>query len=228
LFDPMRVRKRCAIITDLDASIIDIRLKESEPARTRNFRLKSKRSQEVGEARAQRLDEFAQSNPWVSVHYAPHTFEVEFLDAGNREILARTVDSVYTSKTTRKTAKAELKSADSTTARWRALQLAEYEGKGWFAILLGESLDEQVKIPAYILDALSFAHPNVSDKMWATILEYRLGYITESDSYDAETRAEYRAELDEFLTGKRTFRDIASTTAALFPNDSIVDLMDRY
>jgi putative ATP-dependent endonuclease of OLD family len=40
----------------------------------------------------------------------------------------------------------------------RTLTMAKQEGKGWFALLLAEYLTPQVQIPAYIMQAIHFAH----------------------------------------------------------------------
>ncbi|TFC63103.1 ATP-dependent endonuclease [Cryobacterium sp. TMB1-7] len=228
LFDPVRIRKRCAIITDQDASIIDLVPTDEDTVKTRNFRIRSKRSQEAGVARATRLDAFVKDNPWVGVFYAAHTFEVDFADSGNVAILRRGVSDIYKLARTRDAVKSALSSKDPTTARWAALQLAEVEGKGWYAILLGEKIDEQVRIPGYILDALAFAHPLISDEMWYTILSYRLEVLDESDSYTVEARDEFRNTLETFGSSLITFRSLASAMTILFPEDSILDVLARY
>lgn len=55
-------------------------------------------------------------------------------------------------------AKQQLKSGDLPKMGRRILTMANQEGKGWFALLLAEYLTPQVHIPAYILQALNFAH----------------------------------------------------------------------
>jgi predicted ATP-dependent endonuclease of OLD family len=76
IFHNDRVRRRCAIVTDLDRSLLELPNDEA----TDNAQQKHCRAaQTVGERRRESLRNFAQDNRWVEAFFAEHTFEVDFL-----------------------------------------------------------------------------------------------------------------------------------------------------
>jgi putative ATP-dependent endonuclease of OLD family len=117
-------------------------------------------SQKAGLERQADLTKFTADNPWLAIFYAKHTFEVDFVAAGNHEAVVQTIPTVYKDEETRKVAKQQLQSGDLSQMGNRTLTMAKQEGKGWFALMLAEYLTPQVQIPAYIMQAIHFAHGN--------------------------------------------------------------------
>ena len=111
LFHDMRIKKRCSIITDLDAAFIDTTLVPGEPEGAAKYKAKCLGSQAVGAARRTALDAFAAGNAWLSTHYAEHTFEVDFIAAGNGATVAALAPLVYSDPPTIATTKKQLTSA---------------------------------------------------------------------------------------------------------------------
>lgn len=174
LFHDDRIRKRCSIVTDLDMSIIDTAIVAGDTEDVQNRKKKYLGSQEKGIARKASLETAFSGNPWISSFFASHTFEVDFVSAGNARKMVGILPDVYKDKATIATAKAELESADVALYGQRALTIANNYGKGWLAILLGKKIDPDIAIPEYILRAIAFAHPTVKKEVWFNVLDYRL------------------------------------------------------
>jgi predicted ATP-dependent endonuclease of OLD family len=148
IFDNERVQRSCSIITDFDARVPGAE-KGSAEAETRGLSRKNK------------LEKLYHDNPWVNSFYAPHTFEVDFFEIeGNREYLKKIINNHYSKEST---IKKHINAIDQTEAlRYDSvLTIAEGIGKGWFALLLSQSLDCTVQIPKYILSAIVFASREV-------------------------------------------------------------------
>jgi len=205
LFHDKRIQKKCSIITDLDSLFFDttINVGDTEPAKKKKRKAQS--SNDKGATRKVALDSFCNGNSWLSPFYAEHTFEVDFVKSGNCNYLVNILNDVYTDRTTKRKSRLELNS-DIDESGSRALTMANHQGKGWFAITLSNSIDFNVTIPDYILDAVTFAHGQFSDQVIYKIINYR---------YD---------ELKTFLVSKRSW----IATLSLPVNQEKYDKWDVY
>lgn len=181
LFDQERIKKRCSIITDLDEAFFDITPYETDSDIVKKRKKKALGSQMTGLDRKERLNEFCKDNPWVSIFYADHTFEVDFIKSpkSNSNYLKRIIKDVYTQGATINTATDELSSNELAISGLRALSMANYQGKGWFALTLGKVIDFKVAIPEYIFDAIKFAHGDFNTELTFKILKHRYESIIE-------------------------------------------------
>lgn len=174
LFHNDRIRRKCAILTDLDSAICDTTILASDNEDIKKYKRKVEASQKSGIERKNILNEFGKDNIWIKAFYADYTFEVDFIKAGNVSEVQNIVENVYTKPETCALAKAELASKDVAVYGRRVLTMAKQEGKGWFAILLGGVLSSGTRIPEYIIDALIFAKHDYSPSLIADIIEYRV------------------------------------------------------
>ncbi|MBQ5265208.1 DUF2813 domain-containing protein [Klebsiella pneumoniae] len=226
LFHNDRIRKRCSIITDLDKAIINTVPADGDSERMLRRKSKYKASQEKGIARKIFLEELYKNNNWVSSYFAPHTFEVDFVSAGNADLLVSILPHIYTDEPTIEKAKGELKSADIALYGQRALTMANSEGKGWFAILLGKKVNPETVIPQYILDAIAFAHPLIKKEVWFNILNYRVNYIDENDFVTpTAVFTGFREKLQSYRKGEIDFVSIRKEMLATFPTDHINNIL---
>ena len=69
LFDEIRIKKRCSIITDWDKSILPL---GADPKKDTQEEKDCRNSQISGQQRKENLDEFAEDNEWIDVFYAVH------------------------------------------------------------------------------------------------------------------------------------------------------------
>jgi len=228
LFHDERVRKRCSIVTDLDKSIIDTAPAAGDTDAVRLYKAKCQGSEDAGIARKAALDTFAKGNPWIATFLAPNTFEVDFVTAGNGDKVISALGDVYKDPATIVKAKADLESADVARYGRRVLTMAENQGKGWFAILLGQMIDHQTVIPKYIVDAVSFAHPVVAKEVWFNVLNYRLHHIAESGLVPPETINAFRVKLQAFAAGDLEFSDIRTEMLTAFTADRINAILDCF
>lgn len=107
----------------------------------------------------------------------------------------------------------------------KAAQLAEYEGKGWFAIMLAEELDHQVAIPPYILQALQFAHGHMSPLLLARILQYRVARQIHADPSAQPRLTLLRGEVERFQRGEIDLVFLKAAVALALPGDAINSFM---
>ncbi|MCK8077646.1 AAA family ATPase [Vibrio sp. 1CM2L] len=183
LFDNERIKKRCSIITDLDEIFFDTTIYPTDSDADKKKKEKALGSKETGFARKRRLDDFCQNNPWISIFYAEHTFEVDFIQSSNSGYLKRIVRDVYTQPATANAATTELSSTDIAISGSRALTMANYQGKGWFALTLSKVIDFKVAIPEYIFDAIKFAHGDFNAELTFKILKHRYESVIEHVKY---------------------------------------------
>jgi len=225
LFHDDRIRKNCAIITDLDQAFINLAPDQLDSDAEINAKTRALASQTSGVSRAGRLSELCLGNNWLTAHFAHHTFEVDFILAGNGAAVVSILGEVYSDATTIAQAKADLESGDIARYGTRILTMARHVGKGWFAIILGKAITPDVQIPDYILDALFMAHRPVSNEILASFIDYRLKMQLKSGLvYPTQTDA-MRIHLDRFRAGDIDFSTVRAEMLAAFPGDRINNIL---
>lgn len=209
VFHNDRIRRNCSIITDLDAAIDE----------------EGKGAEKIGKVRKTRIDEFCKENDWVESFYAEHTFEIDFITAGNSYEAKKTIKEIYTNPATIKKAKEELESDDVKIYGKRILTMANHEGKGWFAILLGKFVKPNTYIPSYIIDALVFTVRNFEEHLLDIII-YRVGYLKANDEKGIDfTSVESLITLCQ--SGHEELETLKKEIISKFPKDEITDLLKR-
>lgn len=198
LFHDIRIRKRCAIVTDLDEIFFDTTPDPSDSDALASRKRKAVGSQAAGATRRTKLDAFITGNAWVRNFYATHTFEVDLVSAGNHEAFVNCVTKVYTSAATIAQATTELRSGNIWQSGYRTLTMAEKEGKGWFAILLAQALDHQAVMPEYIREAVMFAHGPLSRPLIMRIVRYRMSHVWEKDEAARPRLKDFNSMVDLF------------------------------
>ena len=221
LFHDDRIRKRCAIITDLDRAFIDTDddiLDSEEDAAAKK---KALGSQVAGLRREAALKLLCDGNPWLTAHFADNTFEVDFVAAGNAGTVVSVLSDIYKDAGTIAVSKEELESGDIERFGTRVLTMARYAGKGWFAIILGRMITPETVIPDYILDAIFQAHLPVTTQTWANVLEYRVGVLAQSDIHAPEAITAMREQIRRYSRGEIDFAGVRSEMLTAFPADGI-------
>ena len=160
LFHNQRIKKRCAIITDLDKSITG----------------KVTKAYKLGLSRKEKLRGLKNRSKWIGSFFAEHTFEIEFIKAGNVDEILSTIEDVYVDNATIKISEEDIKSGDIKKYGKRILTMAGNKGKGWYAILLSKYITPSICIPKYILDAILFAKFEFSKEL----LVQMIGYVSVS------------------------------------------------
>lgn len=224
LFHDIRIRKRCSIITDLDAAFIDTSPDSSDTKAVEKAK-KALGSQAAGISRKVKFDEFCKGNPWVETFFAPHTFEVDFVAVGNSTKVIAVLNEVYTDAQTIITSTSELESPNIAAFGSRVLAMANYAGKGWFAILLGKVIDHHTIIPDYILKAIFFAYGPISKAVAFNILSYRLNQLSKAPSADQAVIAGFNDQLESFREGTLDFGEIREAMRKAFPEDGINNIL---
>ena len=221
LFHDSRIRKRCSIITDRDEAILDTAPAPGDSSRLAAFKVSCQASDEKGAARQDQLNIFVAGNQWLSVHYATHTFEVDFIAAGNATAVVDLVPEVYTAPATRTSAVAELSSGDVARYGKRVLTMAANQGKGWFAIMLGKQVDHQTILPDYINNAIFFARPELSKQLFSNIFGHRLSLARGAGTLTQAALEAAQIELRQYLAGTTSLADLKTFMNAMLPGDQI-------
>ncbi|BDB27319.1 AAA family ATPase [Cupriavidus sp. P-10] len=225
LFHDMRIRKRCGIVTDLDTIFFDVTPQPGDPDAWAARKRKAAGSQKSGAERKADLDAFVAGNPWLAAFYATHTFEVDFVAAGNQEALIRVVDRVYKDPATIAQSIATLHSRFLPEMGLRALMMAEHDGKGWFAILLADALTHEVVIPDYIRRAILFAHGPFSRPLIARILRHRADCLWRTDASAHARLSHFAIELDRFRRKEIDMPALRTAVACALPGDAIAPFL---
>lgn len=225
LFHDTRIRKRCSIVTDLDAAFIDTTPVVGEPDAEAKYKTKCRGSDTDGAARKVALDGFIAGNPWLSAYYAQHTLEVDFIAAGNVAKVAAVIPQVYVQAATATTARAELTSGDKAQYGRRVLTMAANQGKGWFAILLGKTIDHKSILPAYIRDAIFFARPNLSGEIFFNIYGYRINCAQACGDIPQAVADFARGTLKQYREGAIDLAALKTSMVPSLPGDQIHALL---
>lgn len=221
LFHDLRIRKRCSIITDLDAAFVDTAPIAGEPAADTKYKEKCLASQTAGAERKVILDAFCNGNGWLSAHYAEHTFEVDLVLAGNGAQVASVVPIVYTDPDTRALAEAELTSGVKTQYGRRVLTMATNQGKGWFAILLGKHIDYETALPDYIHKAIFFARQVLTVEIFFNIYSYRINCAREAGAIAPADASDATDQLKTYRDGALDLPELKAAMVASLPGDQI-------
>lgn len=221
LFHDQRIRRRCSIITDLDAAFTNPLPLPGDDAETLKVKSKLLGSQESGTARKVVLDGLAAANNWLRPFYAANTFEVDFVTCGNTEKVVLSVNDVYVQAAKRAQSIAELRSGDIAQSGKRVLAMATYEGKGWFAILLGKRIDWQTVIPPYIRNAIIFAHGGFSTELMFNILKHRMAQLNPGGALTSPALQAYWERVIEFRAGRVDFNTIRAEALVALAGDPI-------
>ncbi len=151
IFSDERLKRYCAIITDLDA-LMEGSEKSSANAAKR------------GENRKEKLDKLFSNNKWVKTFYAPYTFEVDFASVKeNRKYIKSIINKHYQKKETIEKHITNLEGKDIAKRYDSILTIAASIGKGWYSTLLASEIDCCAILPNYILEALVFASQEIID-----------------------------------------------------------------
>lgn len=223
LFHNDRIRRKCSIITDLDQEICDTSILPSDSPQVIAYKTNVANSSKAGVQRKKRLDHFVGANSLIEIFYANFTFEIDFLRDGNAWEVIKVVDEIYKDPEVKKIAKNELKSSDVSVYGKRTLTMANREGKGWFAILLGQYVSYKTVIPDYIMKAIIFAKPDFSVSLINNIVSYRIEKcLSDEKSLDF---SKVRDCLHKYNHGKVKRQTLIAAIREVIPGDQIVQFL---
>ena len=176
LFNDSRINKKCSIVTDLDNTFFDVTENSDDGEKLKAMKTKAVGSAKSGADRKVKLDEEYLNNSWVDCFYANYTFEVDYIQSGNQQTVIDLLKNVYKKSAKIQEATQELSSGEIQLFGVRVLKIANKEGKGWFAIQLGDTLTPDCVLPSYITKAISFAHGKFEAHILSKIIHHRIHY----------------------------------------------------
>lgn len=192
IFNPDRIQKNCAIITDFDASIVPLPGEKDDDTA---FQRHCRNSQDKGIERKDKLDEFCEDNDYVKPFYSNHTFEVDFLMSGNDYEFVSAVEELYKRPKTIETISEKLKDSSVEIAGVEVLRLADKFGKGWFALVVAEKLAYNTIIPNYILEAIAFACSHMNTPSQIKAIRYRIRKLSAVE--ESAKKFKFRGKSDD-------------------------------
>lgn len=225
LFHDNRIRRKCSILTDLDDAICDTNIVAEEGESVKKYKSKVENSKIKGLERKAILDEFEKDNDWIKTFYADYTFEVDFVMDGNAWEVEQIIDDVYVDKPTRELTKKELEDDDVAIFGKRVLTMANQEGKGWFAIMLGKHISFKTIIPNYIVEAIAFAKESYSKNIIADIIEYRMNKNAKEDNKIDFTLL--KEILSNFRVNKTNINDVIVEIKDKMSEDQILTFIKK-
>ncbi|MGJ7025667.1 ATP-dependent nuclease [Petrimonas sulfuriphila] len=227
LFHEDRIHRKCGIITDLDDAICNTTIIDGDTEKEIKYKKRVEKSKKSGLERKTKLDEFVKDNDWLHMFYANYTFEVDFVLNNNNWEVRQIIDQVYTDDKTIELAEEELKSDDVAVFGKRVLTMAKQEGKGWFAIMLGEHIYHGTYIPEYILDAIVFAKDSYSTELVSDIVKYRIEKNIEDDEKHDLDFSSCTENLKKYRKGSISLDDLISEIEMVIPNDQLLTLLRK-
>lgn len=166
LFDDFRIKKKCAILTDLDKDYTEDG--------------KYIRRERLSYVRVGRMIKKFKNNKWVKIFSNDYTFEIEFYK-DNTGILKKLLDKNKYFKSVSKMNR-EIDNENKSIKYNRIIKICDKAGKGWLAMDLAEYLQKEkveFKIPDYIIDAIIFM---LSDSNYDSCIKRLLtGYSSSND-----------------------------------------------
>ena len=170
IFSNERIKRRCAIVTDLDEQAVSEKIKIKR--KLEGNKLFKENAALKGLERQKKLTNLFNDNDWVSSFYATTTFEIELAKANEgKGLYADAVEKIYVQQATIDNWKNKLNSTEDVIhgseviitaqqVKWNAvLSLADATGKGWLATIISDNIatsEERYAIPQYIIEALAF------------------------------------------------------------------------
>ena len=224
VFHNSRIRRRCAIITDLDKAIDDTTVYSDDNEITKKYKRKMAASEKSGATRKTLLDNYINGNSFLYASYAKHTFEIDFILAGNAHEVKQTVEKVYTDLGVIAKAKKEILSRDIAVYGKRVLTMAKAQGKGWYAITLSDFITEYTVIPSYIENALLFVKHDLSDSLKLRILKHRIESASEAHDCKLDDIADL---IDDFESTRINFEELIAGVNNKY-SDPVFSLLEKF
>jgi predicted ATP-dependent endonuclease of OLD family len=178
IFHQDRIRKNCAILTDLDKSIITL---PDDPDEDNEFQKHCRQSEIKGEERKDSLTKFCKFNQFLKPYYATNTLEVDFILNGNSHEIVQCLDTIYAKEAYREKSKNKLENTSNEIVSKEVLRLANKYGKGWLALLVSEHLVYNTYIPDYIIEALAFSATHLSNSSKSKAIHHRYSNIMRNE-----------------------------------------------
>lgn len=197
LFHKSRIQKNCAILTDLDKSIVELPANEEEDSL---YEKHCRASQVSGLERKERLDKFCDDNEFLMPFYAEFTFEVDFLMNGNSHEYIESLGKIYQQQATINKSKNKLRDRSVAIAGVEVLRLAEKKGKGWLALVVADNLVYNTYIPDYILKAIAYASSHLNNASKAKIANFRkrqIGHNKDHEYYEIAKKTNLKDKKDQ-------------------------------
>ncbi|MEI7163670.1 ATP-dependent nuclease [Pectobacterium versatile] len=170
LFHKDRLKRRCAILTDLDSAYVT----KTDDIFDAKFVESLVNADMDGALRKSKLDDDIEHNEFVSAFYAENTFETELIKyPENSELFIKVMRDNYSKPADLNKNIQDVNSDDKRIKYKRALKFAKKIGKGWLATNMVEYLDVDNRIPDYILEAVKYV---LSERNLNPVYEKMLAY----------------------------------------------------
>lgn len=172
IFSEDRIRKNCAIVTDLDTFLEGSKKSKQE-------------AEKIGISRKEKLDKLFGMNKFVKAFYSKYTFEIEFFTLEeNRKYFKTIVSENYTDKSTIERHSMNIDS-DLKLQYDTILTVAEHIGKGWLATIAATKINFNTSLPRYLLKAINFAfESSINEEIIWKMIKYQIDNNKDKDEWN--------------------------------------------
>lgn len=202
LFHEKRLKRKCAIITDLDSAYVKV----ADDIFDTDFVESLVDAEDDGLRRKEELDKYIESNKFITVHYAENTFETELVRYDeNNNLFLEVMKSDYKKDAYFKKAELDVKSSDLRVRYKRVLKFAKKIGKGWLATEMVGHLSIDNRVPDYILQAIKFVigDRNV-EPIYQKMLDYNMSFMGAEEFDCISAEKDFSSKMEEY---KKHFND---------------------
>ncbi|MGO4294545.1 ATP-dependent nuclease [Chitinophaga sp. RAB17] len=218
IFHQTRIRRQCAIVTDLDTAYRSYAEDESDDTDEKARKKHLADAENAGKSRQDELEILCNGNRYLKGFYANTTFEIELLEAGNSAEFCLIASEVYSERYQERII-AELNSDERATFGERVLLLAQKMKKGWFALNFSEKVTWKTFIPTYMLDALIFAKGKFSRQTISSIVLHRTQMAWREKIILENDILEY--PLRQFISGSITLTELRQYVRVLLEDGQL-------
>ncbi|WP_336768362.1 ATP-dependent nuclease [Pantoea endophytica] len=196
LFHKNRIRRYCAILTDLDAAFVKD-VDDNFSAKYINDLVNAEAS---GAARKIKLDSHIKGNNYVNAYYSQNTFETELISYDeNIDTFEKLINKEYEQEATIKKAIKEIKDANHAIRYKRVLSLANRIGKGWCATKMLDYIDCNNIIPDYIINAIKFSLSDRNlDEIYKKMMDFNLDYFPKEYREDVDSKEKFEDKVQAY------------------------------
>jgi predicted ATP-dependent endonuclease of OLD family len=216
IFHAERIQKNCAILTDLDKSIVTL---PADPNDDNDYQKHCRASEKSGAERKIRLTEFTKGNDFLKSFYSKHTFEVDVLMNSNSHEFVQCLSKIYSREADRAKAKTKLEDSSVEVAGVEVLRIADKQGKGWLALLVADQIVYNTYIPNYILKAIAFASSHINQSSKVKAILYRLNAIRNNENNGLQEEAK------KIETRDKSEEEILKTFCDIFKDDQLTKFL---
>ncbi len=218
LFHPLRITKKCAILTDDD---VNIYVNGKPDYITQSMYEDAIASDKSGRERITELSLLTGGNEFLNTYFTKHTFEIDLALSGSKKYFEEVAEESFTKGAYLTPYQDAFQSSDNIRIGSFALKLANKHKKGWFAMKLVDKIDRDFPIPIALCKALGFTS-NFNNLTLARVIKHRIEYYSRDLRGDI-LKASFPDDSIDFIS--KNIEEFLSVFRSSYSDDPLVHLL---